>query len=128
MRVESYDEVLLGEVVQAFTDARDDVLAEAQRIASQRSRTGRFEASLEASQVVELEGRLVARVGSSLVSAKAKERGAYIVPKNEPVLTFRVGGRWRRAQAVRLPAYPVVTPAARRFAEFMAQRLREQRR
>jgi hypothetical protein len=85
MRIESHAEVLVGEAEQAFTEARDDVLEEARHNAAKYSRTGKFERSLEATDVVEEDGRLVARVGSPLSSAAAKERGAYVTPEGRQV-------------------------------------------
>lgn len=128
MRIESHDEVLLAEAELAFERAKGDVLEEAVRLASRYSRTGKFADSLVVTRTSDVAGRLVARVGSPLISAHAKEVGAYITAKAGPYLTFRVGGQWVKVPAVRLPRRPAVVPAGRQFPVHMTERLRELRK
>lgn len=126
MKLESRaEEVILGGVARAFEDAKKDTLVEARGVAAKRSRTGKFADSLELGDTDDQGDRLEARIGSPLVSARAKERGAYITAKRGPYLVFRTGDGWRKVKAVRLAPQPVVTPAARLFPQFMSQRLRE---
>ena len=74
-------------------------------------RTGKWAGSIRRVPVVVRGHVMSSRVGSSLVSAVAHEKGAYIQAKAHPTLVFQVGGRWVRPKAVRLPARPVIRPA-----------------
>lgn len=126
MRIESHAELLVEEVAEAFILARNDVLEEARHNAAKYSKTGKFERSLEATDVEADADALTARVGSPLASAAAKERGAYVTPKRKPWLVFMgQEGHLVKVAAVRLPRRPAVVPAGRRFPEFMLERLRE---
>lgn len=129
MRVETHDDMLLLEAREAFTAARDDVLAEAYRQARKYSKSGKFADSIVATDVTEADGRLTASVGSPLVSARAKERGAYIEAKAGKWLTFMGNeGHLVRVAAVRIPKQPAVVPAGRLFIDFMRARLKAARR
>lgn len=124
MKFESYADRLLERPRVAFELAVDDVHQVAQEIAGQHSRTGRFARSIRRTTTVETNGRLEARVGSLLRSARAKEKGAWIAPKRGPYLTFRTADGWRKVSTgVRLAPQPAVTPAGQRFRELMHARL-----
>lgn len=127
MRIETHDELLFAESDIAFERAKLDVLEEAERLAERHSRTGKFARSLVATDTAQVDGRLVARIGSPLSSARAKEKGAYIVAKHGPHLVFRVGGHVVKVGAVRLPPQPTVIPAGRQWRSFVTARLRELR-
>jgi hypothetical protein len=125
MRFESHAEQVFEGIDAAFEAAVLDTRDEAERIARQHSRTGKFAGSIEASEVEQVGGRLEARIGSPLVSARAKEKGAFIQAKNKPTLIIKTKDGWRRPKQVRLVPHPAVTPAGRKFGEFMAERLRQ---
>lgn len=125
MRVESHPEKLLEGIAVAFADAVQDTLEEARRIASRSSRTGKFAASLEATDVALTSNGYEAAIGSPLASARAKEKGAFIQAKRAPYLVIpQPDGSVRKVKAVRLPPRPAVVPAGRRFPEFMTARLK----
>lgn len=112
----------------AFEAAADDVVTLAQATARKDSRTGRFAGSITRTDAVDVGGgRLEARVGSPLSSARAKERGAYIRAKRGPYLVFNAGDGVRKVEAVRLAPQPAVTPAGARFPRLMAARLEQGR-
>lgn len=125
MKLESRAAEVFAGVDAAFEAAVLDTAEEAQRLARQHSRTGKFAASIEASEIVATSEGLEARIGSPLSSAKAKEKGAYITPKRGDYLVFDAGSGIRRVKSVRLRPAPVVTPAGRRFDLFMTRRLKE---
>lgn len=125
MNLVSYADRLEIRIEAAFDAAVDDTMFEAQDIAERHSRTGKFADSITRTELVVSEGKLEARIGSPLASAKAKEKGAYIVPVKAPKLVFDAGQGIRKVDSVRLAPQPAVTPAGRRFAEFMTKRLRE---
>lgn len=103
-------QVLRTKTLQAMEDA----LEIATRVARQNAtkRTGKWAGSIRHTTAY-LHGRTLVsgQVGSSLISAVAHERGAYIQAKAKPTLVFQVGGRWVRPKAVRLHARPVIRPA-----------------
>lgn len=74
-------------------------------------RTGKWAGSIRRLPVVVNGQVMSSQVGSSLVSAVAHEKGAYIQAKAYPTLVFNVGGRWVRPKAVRLQGRPVIRPA-----------------
>lgn len=111
---------------RAFEAAKTDTLVEARGVAAKRSRTGRFAGSLEVTATESTSEGLEARLGSPLVSARAKEKGAFISAKRGPYLVFRTSDGWRKVKSVRLAPQPVVTPAGRLFPTFMDNRLREE--
>lgn len=126
MKLDSHaQERVLDPMDRAFDLAVDDTLADAKREASKHRRTGKFEGSLERTDAAAEGDRLIARIGSPLVSAKAKEKGAYIHAKRGKYLVFKVAGGVRKVEAVRLAPQPAVTPAGGRFPRFMAARLVE---
>lgn len=127
MNLISYADRLHLAVANAFDAAVDDTLEEAVRNAERYSKSGKFADSLQRTDPVESTDRLEARIGSPLRSARAKERGAYIAAEKAKHLVFDAGQGVRKATAVRIPAQPAVTPAGRRFREFMTGRLREAR-
>lgn len=116
---------LLAKNEDAFKKAAQDVEDEARRNAERNSRTGRFAASL--THTVGRDGEvMVARVGSPLVSARVKEKGGFMQATRAATLTLPAGdGTARRPESVRVRATPAVTPAGRRFPEFMTRRMRE---
>jgi hypothetical protein len=127
MRFQSFaQERVFDRIEGAFDAAVDDTVDEAQLLASRYSRTGKRERSITRTPPVEVgSGRIEARIGSPLVSAKAKEKGAYVQAKRGKYLVFRVPGGVVKVEAVRLAPQPAVAPAAARFPQFMAQRLAE---
>lgn len=95
-------------------DALDNALDDAVAIARSNAvkRTGKWAGSIRRLPVVVRGSVMSSQVGSSLVSAVAHERGAYIQAKRGPTLVIRLGdGTWRRPKAVRLHARPVIRPA-----------------
>lgn len=126
MNFESHvDELVLEPMDRAFEDAVDDIVAAAQRFAARHSRTGTFERSITRSDTGRSADRLEARIGSPLVSAKAKEKGAFITAKRGKYLVFKVAGGVRKVESVRLAPQPAVTPAGQQFPRLMAARLVE---
>ena len=124
MKLESHADRLLERIHGAFEAAVDDTLELAHALAGKHSRTGKFAASLERTATVETDGRLEARIGSPLRSARAKEKGAWIAPKNGPYLVFNAGDGVRKvATGVRLAPQPAVVPAGQRFRDIMRARL-----
>jgi hypothetical protein len=127
MRFESHaKERILDRVTGAFDAAVDDTTDNAQLEASKYSRTGKRERSITRTPPVEVGAdRLEARVGSPLVSARAKERGAFVQAKRGKYLVFAVPGGVVKVESVRLSPQPAVVPAGKRFPQFMARRLTE---
>lgn len=127
MRFESHaEERIIRPIAAAHDEAIDDTLEVARVRARQYRRTGRFEGSLTRSDAVEVSaGRREARIGSPLVSARVKERGAFIQAKRAEYLVFDAGHGVRKVKSVRVPATPVVTPAGHRFPALMHDALRE---
>lgn len=124
MKAEFHSEVLVERSRAAYEDAVDDTLALAQELAGRHSRSGKFADSLERTETVEVDGRLETRIGSPLASARAKEKGAWIAPKNAPYLTIKTADGWRRIKdGVRLAPQPAVVPAGQRFRDIMRARL-----
>lgn len=126
MKLVSNAEPLFRGIAEAFDAAVLDVRDEARAIAGRHSRTGKFAASIVESETEPTTTGFEARVGSTLQSAKAKEKGAYIAAKRGKHLVFDAGQGVRKVAAVRLPPRPAVTPAGRRFGTFMSKRLREE--
>lgn len=131
MRFESHaDAMLTASAEAAFDAAVDDVVMLAKLNARRHSRTGKFEGSITRTATERTGGgRLAARVGSPLVSARAKEQGAFIRPQPGRPLTFRTRDGVRRIafpDGVRFAAQPAVVPAGQRFPEIMLARLRAQ--
>lgn len=109
--------VLQSRAHQVVTDHQQRALEVALDVAVDQARvnavkrTGKWSRSIRRLPVV-VNGRVMSsQVGSSLISAVAHERGAYIQAKAHPTLVFNVGGRWVRPKAVRLQARPVIRPA-----------------
>jgi hypothetical protein len=127
VKLESHvEERVMRPLAEAHDRAVDDTRDAAQRNASRYSRTGRFADSIERTPSVETQpGRMAARVGSPLVSARAKEKGAFIAAKRGDYLVFDAGSGVRKVRDVRLPARPVVGPAVARWPETFAARARE---
>lgn len=126
MKLESHaKERIFDPIDDAFERAVDDARDLAQRNASAHSRTGKFERSIERTETAREGDRLEARIGSPLVSAKAKEKGAFIQAKRGPYLVFRVPGGVRKVESVRLAPQPAVTPAGAQFPRLMAARAAE---
>lgn len=118
---------LLAHIRAAHEAAVDDTLDVARAIAGKHSRTGKFAASLERTGTAEIADRLVTRIGSPLRSARAKEKGAWIAPKNGPYLVFNAGDGVRKvAGGVRLKPQPVVVPAGQRFRDLMLAHLQRE--
>lgn len=116
-------EVLIAPIIRDFGLAADDVVRLAQARAPKR--TGRFARSIQRTAVRhEGASRLVCEVGSPLVSARAKEKGALISAKRGRYLVFNAGSGVRKVTAVRLRPQPSVTPAGRQFTRLLAARLR----
>jgi len=119
-------ERLLDPIANAFEAAVDDVVTLARANAARHSRTGTFERSITRTDTVETaSGRLEARVGSPLSSAKAKEKGAYIRARRGPYLVFQTNDGWRKVAAVRLAPQPAVAPAAARFQAILLARIKD---
>jgi hypothetical protein len=112
---------LLARTDPAFEDAVADTLNAARAEARKHGQTGKFEGSLETT--IDRAGDVkTARLGSSLVSAKVKEKGGFM--QGNPLLLLRLaGGEFRSAAAVRVRATPVVTVAGPKFIDFMKRRL-----
>lgn len=107
-------ERILREVEEAFWRSADDVLDDAQQ--------GARSTRLASSGSVERRGHLQARILFDAAFAKARERGAFIAPRNRRVLKFADGTF--RMQA-RLPKKPYLVPAARHWGSHLLARLRE---
>lgn len=126
MRLSTDYERMFADNEAAFDDAVADTVAEARHRA--RVVTSKFQRSIQSMRVSGRAHELNAIVGSDLVSARAHEKGAYIVAKKHSTLFIPAGdGTVRRPQAVRIPAQPAVIPAGEKFPEFMTRRLRERR-
>lgn len=107
-------EQILRDVEEAFWHSADDVLDEA--------RAGAKSNRLASSGSVEHRGHLRARILFDARFAKARERGAFIKPRNRRALHFADGTF--RMQA-RLPKKPYLVPAARRWGMHLLARLRQ---
>lgn len=124
MILESHADQLLESIRTAYDAAVDDTLELARELAGRHSRSGKFAESLERTPTVETAGRLEARIGSPLASAKAKEKGAWIAPKRATYLTIKTVDGWRRIKdGVRLAPQPAVVPAGQRFRDLFRARL-----
>lgn len=128
MKLDSHADRLFDRIREAHDAAVDDTLQLAVEIAGKHSKSGKFAASLQRTATVEdtnpYHNVLETRIGSPLASAKAKEKGAWIVPKRAPYLTIKTADGWRRIKdGVRLAPQPAVTPAGRRFGELVRARL-----
>lgn len=126
MKLVSNPEPIVRGIEAAFNLAVLDTRDEARAIAGRRSKTGKFASSIVESETEPTPAGLEARIGSTLQSAKAKEKGAYIAAKRGRHLVFDAGQGVRKVAAVRLAPQPAVTPAARKFGDFMTKRLREE--
>lgn len=126
MNFESHaEERIIAPIAVAHDEAIDDTLELARVRARQYRRTGKFEGSLTRSDVVEVgSGRREGRIGSPLVSARVKERGAFIQAQRAEWLVFDAGHGVRKVKSVRVPATPVVTPAGQQFPALMHDALR----
>jgi hypothetical protein len=133
VRFESHPEPLYAGIRRGFERAVDDTLDLARVHAERHAKSGTFARSLSRTATQEVDGRLTARIGSPLASARVKERGGYMearqhIPKFGPYLAVRLpDGSVRKASAVRVRATPVVTPAGARWPVILPARLREQR-
>lgn len=124
MNLTSSADRLYATIRSAHEAAVDDTLDVAREIAGGHSRTGKFAASLQRTATVETDDHLETRFGSPLRSARVKELGAWIAPKNGPYLVFNAGDGVRKvAGGVKIKAQPVVVPAGQRFRDLMLARL-----
>jgi hypothetical protein len=121
-------ERILEPAIAAFDHAVDDTVDQAQTNADRYSKSGKFADSITRTEPVQRGDRLTARIGSPLVSARAKEKGAFIQAKRGPYLVFNAGDGVRKVGSVRVPPRPVVGPAVKRFPQFMRDRLVERLR
>ena len=114
---------LLKRTEERFELAVQDVEDEAKRNADRNARTGKFSGSI--THTIGRSGdMLVARVGSPMVSARVKERGGFMQASASDTLYLPQAGEVRRPTSVRVRATPVVTPAGKKFPEFMSRRMR----
>jgi hypothetical protein len=125
MKITRNDKPLFDKVDQAFPKAVDDLLTEARANAQRNERTGKFRGSLRTEILAKAGQRRTAIVGSPLVSARAKEKGAFIQPKQGDRLFIPQDGELRTPTQVRIRATPVVTPAGEKWPELMTRRLQE---
>ena len=115
---------LFAKTDKAFGLAVKDTEDAAKENAGRSARTGKFRDSIK--HTLGREGEIrTARVGSPLVSARVKEKGGYMQASSDTLYLPAGDGSVRRPEAVRVRATPVVTPAAKRFPEFMSRRMRE---
>jgi hypothetical protein len=123
MKLTSTPEILLRRTEPAYERAVQDTVELAQQLAVKVS--GKWSKSIT-SKRISTGTKLVSHIGSPLSSARAHEKGAFIVPKNAPRLVFTLAdGQVRSAESVRLTAQPAVLPAGARYPELMTKRLRE---
>lgn len=125
MRIQSNARKLLALAEAAADLAVDDTLELARANARKNAATGTFADSITRTPLVAGGGRVTARIGSPLASARAKERGAFVTAKRGPVMRFRAqpSGDWVTMEAFRIPAQPAVAPAGARFPQLMSARL-----
>ncbi len=126
MQLESVALQVIAERIEAGMDAAlDEVVKDAQRRASRTARTGTWRDSLQRTDIEERGDVYTSHLGSPLVSAITHEKGAYIKAKRAPWLYIRQGdGTFRKVKAVRVPASPVITPAAKTFGRRFSAQMR----
>jgi hypothetical protein len=113
---------------EAYDRAVADVREEAVRRAP-KGATGKFADSFKALRLPSATNVFDSVVGSSMSSARVKEKGGYIQARKHDTLFIPAGdGSVRRPVAVRIRPQPTVVPAGAMFPKFMAARLREVRR
>jgi hypothetical protein len=126
VKVEVNPDVLLAPVERAFRQVTEvDLPAEASRRAKRV--TGRWADSMEG-HVTRSDGdRLEGEFGSTVRSARAHEKGAFIQAKRAEWLAIPMpDGSMRKVKSVRIPARPAVIPAGATFSDAMSRRLREE--
>lgn len=126
MLLESYALDVIAQRVEAGMEAAlDEVVKDAKRRASRSVRTGTWRDSLQRTDIDETATGYTARLGSPLVSAITHEKGAYIQAKRSEWLYIRQpDGTFRKVKAVRVPASPVIAPAAKTFGRRFAAQMR----
>lgn len=124
--VTDYTKLFAG-IAVAHEAAADDVVREARRRAPKR--TGKFAASIQHTPTRNIAGVYMSLVGSTMSSARVKEKGGYMQARKHSTLFIpQADGSVRRPRAVRVRAQPTIVPAGRMWPEFMTGRLREQSR
>lgn len=114
MTFHSQRDQVLHEIEAAVRASQDDVLRDAQKRAGSKQ--------LASSGKVDRIGPTKARIVFDAPFAKARERGAYIVPHRRKALRFANGDFSMHA---RLRKHPYLVPAARRWGTRLLARLRE---
>jgi len=113
---------------ELLQDVGDKMSMDARSRAPFGNRSGRLLASINfLTNANDNKGALTTRErfgASNVWYAWARERGAYIKPRNRPFITFRVNGEWRRISktggktgrtGVRTPAQPFAMPTWREY-------------
>lgn len=126
MQLESVALQVIVERIEAGMDAAlDEVVKDAQRRARRSAKTGTWRDSLQRTDIEDTTTGYTSHVGSPLVSAITHEKGAYIRAKRSEWLYIRQGdGTFRKVKAVRVPASPAITPAAKTFGRRFAAQMR----
>lgn len=126
MQLESVALQVIAERIEAGMDAAlDEVVKDAKRRANRSARTGAWRDSMTRTDIEENGTVYTSHVGSPLVSAITHEKGAYIRAKRSPWLYIpQPDGTLRKVKAVRVPASPAITPAAKTFGRRFSAQMR----
>lgn len=122
MKLDAHPEVIERDVAAAFIVGLDDAVEDARGRAPHKS--GKYAASIQHSAPTATATGYVATIGATVSSARAKELGAYIVPKRAKHLAFDAGQGFRQVDAVRLPARPVIRKTVNNWPKIMTAALR----